>query len=314
MSAFIAAPFAEVAPHLEATGYQPVPIKPRFKAPMLDDWQAGHPVEHYLPHRHPVTGKVTDCASWGTGLLTASCPAIDIDIRDRELVRVLIELADEMIGGSPFRIGQRPKVLLPFCAEMPFEKLASRWFALPGDDWRSPGYKPNRAEILAGGQQFVSYARHPDTRRLYRWGRGEPMQTYRIDLPELTADLAARFVAVVEDVLLAAGAIPVRQRDQLWQPDLGEPDPQPARSSSNGAADYSAAWRAWQPETLAKAIDKAASRLNSGGYVCKCPAHNGEGNRSLSITTGNDGRVLLHCFGGCEFSEIVKAIGERIPT
>ena len=149
--------FGVVAPFLADYGYQPVPIKPSFKAPMIDDWQAGHP-RHYLPRY----------ADWGTGILTRNCPAVDLDIRDRELVRVLLDFAGDMLGPSPFRVGAPPKALMPFSTAQPFDKISGRWWGLPGDDWHSPDYAPHRVEILASGQQFVAYARHPRG-TFYRW-------------------------------------------------------------------------------------------------------------------------------------------------
>jgi Bifunctional DNA primase/polymerase, N-terminal len=180
MSAFMKAAFGELAPYLADYGYDPVPIKPGFKAPLLDDWQTSHPPDHYLPHRDPVSGKVTDCQRWGTGILTVSCPAVDLDIRDREIVRVLIDLASEMLGPSPFRVGAPPKALLPFATAAPFDKISGRWFAMPGESFRAPAYAPHRIEVLSDGQQFVAYARHPRG-SWYRWRRGGPMADYRID-------------------------------------------------------------------------------------------------------------------------------------
>ena len=60
-------------------------------------------------------------------------------------------------------------------------------------------------------------------------------------------------------------------------------------------------------------VDLVLSRLShvkrvSGGYMARCPAHDDK-NPSLSITEGNDGRVLLKCFAGCSTEEIVKALG-----
>lgn len=41
---------------------------------------------------------------------------------------------------------------------------------------------------------------------------------------------------------------------------------------------------------------------------CECPiGHRSKG--TLSVTTGEDGQVLLHCFAGCEPLDIVHAIG-----
>lgn len=45
-------------------------------------------------------------------------------------------------------------------------------------------------------------------------------------------------------------------------------------------------------------------------FTARCPAHDDE-TQSLSVKTGRDGRVLLHCFAGCEFSAIVAALGVK---
>jgi hypothetical protein len=44
----------------------------------------------------------------------------------------------------------------------------------------------------------------------------------------------------------------------------------------------------------------------SGNYTALCPAHD-DRNPSLSITQKDD-RVLIHCFAGCSFEEILAAI------
>lgn len=44
------------------------------------------------------------------------------------------------------------------------------------------------------------------------------------------------------------------------------------------------------------------------GYTALCPAH-GDNNNSLSISEAKDGKILLHCFTGCEPKEIVEAVG-----
>ncbi len=44
------------------------------------------------------------------------------------------------------------------------------------------------------------------------------------------------------------------------------------------------------------------------GWTCQCPAHD-DRNPSLSIGTGNDGRVLVKCHAGCATSEVVSALG-----
>jgi len=303
------APFDELAPYLADYGYRPVPIKPEFKAPMLDDWQAGHSPEHYLPHRDPTTGKVTDCRRWGTGILTASCPAIDLDIRDRELVRAMIELAADMLGPTPFRVGSPPKALLPFSTSKPFDKISGRWWALPGENFRAKGYSGHRIEVLGQGQQYVSYARHPSTKRPYRWRRGEPMDTMAIDLPEIDEASATAFLGAAQGILEDIGAVPIVKRQGQWSPDLAKPEQTTRRHEvSDGAADRS--WQFLDPETLAKRIDPANARplRKDGGWICKCPAHPGEGNRSLSITKRDGGGSVTHCFAECSFVDVSAAI------
>ena len=60
-------------------------------------------------------------------------------------------------------------------------------------------------------------------------------------------------------------------------------------------------------------LDKVLSRLDmvkrigDGRYKALCPAHD-DSTPSLAIKD-DDGRLLLHCFGGCETSEVLGAIG-----
>lgn len=44
------------------------------------------------------------------------------------------------------------------------------------------------------------------------------------------------------------------------------------------------------------------------GYVARCPAHE-DRTPSLSLREGDDGRVLLHCHGGCTTDAVVAALG-----
>lgn len=44
---------------------------------------------------------------------------------------------------------------------------------------------------------------------------------------------------------------------------------------------------------------------------CPCPDHGkrGDANPSLSLSVGNEHKILLHCFGGCTWDSILEAIG-----
>jgi hypothetical protein len=59
------------------------------------------------------------------------------------------------------------------------------------------------------------------------------------------------------------------------------------------------------------------ARRSGQGWSARCPVPGhgkGRGDRTpaLSISEGRDGRVLLHCFAGCEPEEIVAQIGVRM--
>jgi replicative DNA helicase len=49
-------------------------------------------------------------------------------------------------------------------------------------------------------------------------------------------------------------------------------------------------------------------RKSSGGYTAKCPAHDDKKN-SLKISCGDDGRILVKCFAGCDTAAVVAAVG-----
>jgi hypothetical protein len=324
VSAFLKATFGELAPYLADYGYQPVPIPPGRKGPLSKGWQAGHPPEHYLPHVDPENRMVTDCARYGVGLLTRTCPAVDLDIRDRELVRVLLELAGDMLGPSPFRVGAPPKALMPFSTGAPFDKISGRWFALPGDNWRTESYSPHRIEVLGNGQQFLAYARHPRG-TLYRWRRGEPMDTHLIDLPRIDQASANAFLWAAQSVIREVGATPLVRRDKVWFPDawahadFGEPElRQTSRRRDHSGEHIDRDWQLLAPETLAKLIDaRHARRLNGGGWITACPAHvAGEGSthRSLSITQRAGGGSVVHCFAECPFPEIAREISRIVEN
>lgn len=60
--------------------------------------------------------------------------------------------------------------------------------------------------------------------------------------------------------------------------------------------------------------EKIIERLNGvrarpdGRWMAKCPAHQ-DRTASLAIREVNDGRVLVHCFAGCEPLDVLTAIG-----
>jgi hypothetical protein len=79
------------------------------------------------------------------------------------------------------------------------------------------------------------------------------------------------------------------------------------------------AWKRWDPERRHAPLEpleiddllgrlEAVRRNGSGRWMARCPAHGDKG-PSLSIRRGDDDRILLHCFSGCDFTAIVEALG-----
>jgi hypothetical protein len=60
-------------------------------------------------------------------------------------------------------------------------------------------------------------------------------------------------------------------------------------------------------ERLLARLEKARANGRDRWMAC-CPAH-GDSSPSLSIKEAEDGRVLVHCFAGCEVGDVVAAVG-----
>jgi len=63
-------------------------------------------------------------------------------------------------------------------------------------------------------------------------------------------------------------------------------------------------------------IDEFLSRVEGvatagNGYVCVCPGHDDQA-ASLGVTEGDDGRILLQCYAGCDTLHIVEAMNLKM--
>jgi hypothetical protein len=201
--------YAAHAAALEMAGYQPIPISlpnPRDpdggKRPVVErdwDWTRYRPVAERLPR----------FGIYGVGLLTATIPAVDIDVLDADLADALDRIIVGELGDAPLRYGRAPKRVRLYRAEELFTKVSTRAFRLPGDD---PASKGHRVEVLADGQQFVAFGVHPGTGLPYFWPDASPLDLERDDLPEITPESARHIVAEAERILIRAGGVPITRR------------------------------------------------------------------------------------------------------
>jgi len=65
-------------------------------------------------------------------------------------------------------------------------------------------------------------------------------------------------------------------------------------------------------ELLLSRLERVRANRN-GTWVAQCPAHD-DRSPSLSIATGDDGKVLLHCFAGCGAADVVEAVGLELSS
>lgn len=63
--------------------------------------------------------------------------------------------------------------------------------------------------------------------------------------------------------------------------------------------------------TATEFAERVRGPKSGAAWMARCPAHD-DREPSLSIRSGNDSRVLLHCHAGCSPEEVVKAAGLRM--
>ena len=184
-------------------GYRVVPIQSGHKGVLLEGWTKLADSQNEAS----LLDLIRRANGCGVGILAKWAPGVDIDVRDYQLANRLAALAEDIIGSTPQRIGEAPKILLPYRTRTPFTKLASRDYRLPGDQ---TGDRPHKVEVLADGQQWVAYHIHPGTGRPYHWPDGELPDWD--ELREITPAKAAQFIKAAEEMIVAAGGRVIASR------------------------------------------------------------------------------------------------------
>ncbi|MDV6341226.1 hypothetical protein R2103_05525 [Nitrosomonas sp. Is24] len=64
-------------------------------------------------------------------------------------------------------------------------------------------------------------------------------------------------------------------------------------------------------EILAKITPllKGVIKRHNGGMLAFCPSHDDRKGRSLAVSVGREGQIMMHCFAGCSIHEITASIG-----
>ena len=155
-------------------GYRIIPIMPGTKRPgRYDNGKWGE-----LARWTEVTAQQVHIDIWsrwpgvGIGILTGEVVAVDIDILDENVAIEIGNVFQDALGKTDLiRIGKSPKALYLYRTAEPFQKISL-----------------HPIEVLGQGQQFVSYAIHPDTGKPYTWPFSAPHETPVDKLPLVTRE------------------------------------------------------------------------------------------------------------------------------
>src|SRR5580693_4313729 len=163
--------FKTFAPAVCANGYTPLPIRPRTKMTRLPRWQ-------FLCGRSltpsELQGFVAKYPCDSVGLACGAIIAIDIDSLDETRAAFLQEVAEEILGPTPFRrVGRHPKRMLIYRSADPWPRTQRL-----GD-----------LEILGNKAYVLAFGIHPQTGRPYEWtGGASPVDLRRDQVPAVGND------------------------------------------------------------------------------------------------------------------------------
>lgn len=167
--------FEAAAEQLIDNGYDPLPIIPGEKRPAPQRWSS------VVLNPDCIADWVARYPGYGVGLRTGRLVGLDIDELDPDRAHEVYSLAEMRFGATLVRVGQWPKRMLLYRADVPFAKL-----------------KSGKVEFLAAGQQFVAFGGHKLTGRPYQWVTGEtPLEVCLDDLPPIDEEGAAAFLAEI---------------------------------------------------------------------------------------------------------------------
>lgn len=186
--------FGSVAPLLHNLGYSPIPCM--GKRPVVSEWTKG------AQNRDQLDAWADQFPAHNVGIVNV--PALDVDSYHPGVVEEFLTDLRWCYGLTMHRIGQEPKVALPFRCDDPGRKIISRAFIDP-----SHPEKVHRLEVLAPGQQqWIAFGIHPGTGLPYEWHGGTPLDIRREDLPALSAEQIPEIVRIFEDACLNHGLVP----------------------------------------------------------------------------------------------------------
>lgn len=186
-------PFHDHALQLVELGYPVLPIVPKQKNPLIPHWdtvdvEPGQ-VQQWLGQYPDANIGIRLGADTGNGYLVA----IDLDVRDSDLLQEWQSRFQSTLSLLPAREGEPPKTLLLAQCDEPTRKLQS-------SVWEDPRGQTHKVEVLADGQQFVAFGTHPSGSP-FRWvSEHTPLNTPARQLPVLTLEQLQQTIQLFEEL------------------------------------------------------------------------------------------------------------------
>ncbi len=153
------------------------------------------------------------------GMLGAYYPGLDIDVLNEWLAQLVEQIAVEVLGPAPRRVGRAPKRLLMYRTGEPFPRIAA---VLTYDG------KRHLVEFLGQGKQYVIHGPHPAGGR-YEWNEElterDPDSLTRIDRAKVEHFFAVlkERLEVFDVTVELVGAASAKERANVAQADLLAP-------------------------------------------------------------------------------------------
>lgn len=100
----------------------------------------------------PALAAVWDASGGNIGLRASTFPALDVDVEDVALARVVLQFARRILGSGPERTSRPPRRLLVYRTDAPFSRIAAA-ITFRG--------RTHLVEMLGDGQQYLVAGKHP---------------------------------------------------------------------------------------------------------------------------------------------------------
>lgn len=201
--------FSVAGPKMASLGWSVYPQEPegrRMPGRVLGDQikpVAVHDLENKLPTAEAMKLWAMHCATLNVACLFGKASgytfALDIDITDEALCLDVVNIAEEILGPTPFmREGMAPKIAMIY-RHAPDDKISnlSRYFTVTEEDG-TVRKSDHGVEIISNGKQLTFHGRHHKTGRYFRWLDDTPLLSGPEAVPLVSSVMVKAFLEAVD--------------------------------------------------------------------------------------------------------------------